>query len=148
MDKQDKPRLAEVLGVEIGERFRVDMGYARTDEFYIGPTGDIRWESGDGRTIYASYLCNAINHPERIVRAPRLTEPEIAIMRAVGAKWVSRDEYADQVDLWSQEPVNKYNSGVYIWGPEAKSGYIGEVRASLFPSVRPGDLIGLEETTE
>ena len=77
--------------------------------------------------------------------APRLTAPEIAVMRAVGAKWVSRDKTVDWVNLWSQEPVNKYDSGVYIWAPEEESGYIGEVRASLFPSVKPGECIGLEE---
>ncbi len=79
--------------------------------------------------------------------APRLTEPEIAIMRAVGAKWVSRDKAVDRVDLWSQEPVNKYDSGVYIWAPEEKSGYIGEVQTSLFPSVLPGDCIGPIDTS-
>ena len=143
MDKQDKPRLAEVLGVEVGEHFRVgDVGC----DFWIEADGWPRSELFD-RNASAKWVVNAINHPESIIRLPRLTEPEIAIMRAVGAKWVSRDKAADRVDLWSQEPVNKYDSGVYIWAPEEESGYMGEVLASLFPSVYPGDLIGPIDTS-
>ena len=146
MDKQDKPRLAEVLGVEKDEKWR----YPGCAGLYRVHNG-VReyWDENNG-WLYCDCeedLVKIIAHPESIIRPPRLTDPEIAIMRAVGAKWVSRDKTGDWVDLWSQEPVNKYDSGVYIWAPEEESGYMGEVLASLFPSVYPGDLIGPIDTS-
>ena len=74
----------------------------------------------------------------------RLTEPEIAIMRAVGAKWVSRDDNCDDgsVDLWGAKPL--YGDGMY--NNTEDGGLIATIRSSaLIPSVKPGDLIGLEE---
>ena len=127
MNKQDKPRLAEVLGVEVGQKWRV-----------VCPEEDINsvevWlnEKGHliGETLVAGsvILCAAINHPESIIRAPRLTEPEIAIMRAVGAKWVSRDDNCDDgsVDLWGAKPL--YGDGMY--NNTEDGGLIATIRSS------------------
>ena len=136
MDKKDKPRLAEVLGVEVGEHFRVgDVGC----DFWIEADGWPRSELFD-RNTSSKWVVNAINHPESIVRGPRLTEPEIAIMRAVGAKWVSRDKGFDDVFLWLDKPeVSEDNEGYYL---SSKLGNcITSIRVRLFPSVKPGECL-------
>ena len=76
--------------------------------------------------------------------APRLTEPEIAIMRAVGAKWVSLDTSSmdEAVALWSDKPEND-ESGDFC----SPLSVIAIVTADLFPSVKPGDCIGPIDTS-
>ena len=76
--------------------------------------------------------------------APRLTDPEIAIMRAVGAKWVSLDTISidEAVALWSDKPEND-ESGDFC----SPLSVIAIVTADLFPSVKPGDCIGPIDTS-
>ncbi len=110
-ESSDKPRLAEVLGVEVGQKWRVVCPEEDIDsvEVWLNEKGHLI-----GETLVAGsvILCAAINHPESIIRAPRLTEPEIAIMRAVGARWASRDDNWDDgsVDLWGAKPL--YGDGM------------------------------------
>lgn len=73
----DKPRICEVLGVEVGE----DVKYRHTDG-----TEENICVCEDGRVIISSLSCkmstvavliNAINHPDRIIRKPRWTKQEV-----------------------------------------------------------------------
>ena len=76
--------------------------------------------------------------------APRLTAPEIAIMRAVGAKWVSMDvRGSKRIELWKEMP-HKTEDGAFF--SSVGNGSLAIVRESLFPSLKPGNCIGLEET--
>lgn len=72
----DKPRICEVLGVEVGE----DVKYRHTDG-----TEENICVCEDGRVIISSLSCkistvavliNAINHPDRIIRKPHWTEQD------------------------------------------------------------------------
>ena len=87
----DKPRICEVLGVEVGE----DVKYRHTDG-----TEENICVCEDGRVIISSLsrkmstvavLINAINHPDRIIRKPHWTEQEVedakTIRRVLGADW-------------------------------------------------------------
>ena len=135
-----KPRLAEVLGVDVGEKFRV---HPCSCYFWIRPDGDQTSDKpGLEKVQELGWILNAINHPENIIRAPRLTEAELAICKAVGAKWVSYDrfagEHATEVTLWGREP--KEMNGRYTDGE-----YIGHVYYRKFPSVHHGDCICVEE---
>lgn len=78
----DKPRIAQVLGVEVGE----DVKYRHTDG-----TAENICVCEDGRVIISSLSCkmstvavliNAINHPDRIIRKPRWTEQEVERAKA------------------------------------------------------------------
>lgn len=135
-----KPRLAEVLGVEVGERFK--MGNF-PELVYITEDGNIV-STGSG-AICSKWITDAINHPESIIRAPRLTEAELAICKAVGAKWVSMDNVGIHADLWAEEPIR--NEKIFVQSPESR-GAIASVRSCLFPSVGPGDCICVEEAGE
>ena len=72
----DKPRIAQVLGVEVGE----DVKYRHTDG-----TEENICVCEDGRVIISSLSCkmtpaavliNAINHPDRIIRKPKPEQEE------------------------------------------------------------------------
>ncbi len=128
----DRPRLADVLGVEVGEEFIIREGPVDY-KCVINQNGEADlsyWKIG-----------YAINHPESVIRSPHLTEAEIAIMRAVGAKWVSKSGRIDsRAELWDTKP-EKLSDGTYIvFGADP----IARIKAQLFPSVKLGDCILLE----
>lgn len=143
-DVADKPRLCEVLGVDVGRRFKVNTGIE--DElpvFYIDGDGSLCRAGNDDRNIGIFWLLLAINHPERIERVPRLTPEEVQRCRAFGAKWVSRDNHRETVDLWEEKPR--------VIPTELKCGTYGSAKrcaqtwTEYFPSVRPGQLIQVED---
>ena len=86
--------------------------------------------------------CTLRGLPEEwdLKEAPRLTEQEIAIMRAVGAKWVSRDDNSVIVNIWSKKP-EKHNGGY-----EMPFSCVCSIDPRLFPSVHPGECIAVENT--
>ncbi len=134
--KPARPRLAEVLGVEVGEKFQVSGWEDGNGGYWIDENGDIDNTTHAGISIIM--LVDIINDPELIIRAPHLTEPEIAIMRAVGAKWVSFDTNSidESVMLWSDKP-DKDRNGIF----SSPISVLAAVAEELFPSVKPGDLI-------
>lgn len=136
-DKPAKPRLAEVLGVEVGERFTI-FGYAGCGEMWIDEDGFL---VNDGKTnIPVGALTIAVNRPENLDRVPRLTEAERIFLQGIpGVKWVSRDVNADDgyVDLWGAKP--ELIEGCYN-GPQG-IGVIGRISSGLCISVHPGDCI-------
>lgn len=96
--KKELPRICYILGgdetpLEIGEKFEVRSDsntlYTRA---YIGEDGTVY-----GRpdvAIPGCHLCQLIQGKLKIIRRPRYTEQDIAIMRgrvAEGTPWVARD---------------------------------------------------------
>ena len=77
---------------------------------------------------------------ELIETGPGLTEPELTICKAVGAKWATRDYSSDDppVVLWANEPQRAIK--IYMG-----CDYIASVRPNLFPSLKPGDCVNVEE---
>ena len=137
MSEPKKPRLAEVLGVEVGEKFTLRDGKEELSGLHVEEDGTIhdRYEASVSGSIY-SFL---INHPESIIRAPRLTEPEIAICKAVGAKWVAREKDSAWVTLHLEKP-EQFQPGNYGYRD-----YIGTLDENLFPSVALGACISVDE---
>ena len=132
--KPEKPRLAEVLGVDVNERFQVNE-----ITLYVDWMGVMRVNDKNG-TVSQNAIYTAINHPESIIRAPRLTEAERIFLQGIpGVKWVSRDVNADDgyVDLWGAKP--ELIEGCYN-GPQG-IGVIGRISSGLCISVHPGDCI-------
>lgn len=71
----------------------------------------------------------------------RLTEKELAICKALEAKWVSRNDNGNSVLLWGDKPSLEEGCGKYYYGAVM----IADVCFWEFPSVRPGDCIYVEE---
>lgn len=137
-DVPEKPRLCEVLGVDVGERFRVNDGEGGAHPvFYIDNYGGLCKAETDSLNIGIFWLTLIINHPEKIVRVPRLTPEEVQRCRVFGAKWVSRDGDGERVDLWEGKPEKA--GGVWMGARIANSWN------RFFPSVQPGQLVQVED---
>lgn len=75
----DKPRICEVLGVEVEERFSVGQY-----EYWFDQCGDMWCKAGtEEKMACGGVLCNIINHPDRIIRKPRFTEQEVERAKAI-----------------------------------------------------------------
>lgn len=74
MDKQARPRICEVLGVEVGERFRIDYPKGMTVWLHINKEGFVVREGGPKNLKIGNSVEWAINHPDRIIRKPRWTQ--------------------------------------------------------------------------
>ena len=74
----DKPRICEVLGVEVGEKFTI----ADTD-YWIEKNGAIFSDGNPRDLVGVSLICDAVNHPDRIIRKPHWTEQEVERAKAI-----------------------------------------------------------------
>ena len=139
----DKPRICEVLGVEVGEPFSID-GYP-TDygmvqvcedgkirrvissaEFPFAQDGEV------GHKIGSNALYYLLNHPDRIIRKPRFTQQEVEDARAV--------KRLLEVDSVSRAA---YGNGLVA----IKSDWSVSIVLSrdCFPSLLPGKTVTLDE---
>lgn len=67
----DKPRICEVLGVEVGEKFTI----ADTD-YWIEKNGAIFSDGNQRDLVGVSLICDVVNHPGRIIRKPKQEQEE------------------------------------------------------------------------
>lgn len=83
----NKPRIAQVLGVEVGEEFTYDFGANQVNRgaFKIGADGKRYYKTGDlwNPCYNEDDLDVIINHPDRIIRKPRWTEQEVERAKAI-----------------------------------------------------------------
>ena len=87
-DNMDKPRICEVLGVEVGQNFKLkgaDMG------FYVDRDGIVKREEDD-KSVGLPEICMMINLPDRIIRKPRFTEQEVERAKAIKIIWPEAKE--------------------------------------------------------
>lgn len=135
--RNKKPRMCEILGVEVGGRFRVKIPRGTEETCYVDGNGVIRLYDTGGTACKDTIFC-AINHPDRIIKN-KLTDKEQKICELIGAKWVSLDKRgSEEVDLWEEKPVScgdvyEAKEGVYI--------LLSRVSRKVFRSVNPGDCI-------
>ncbi|MGM9306926.1 hypothetical protein [Flavonifractor plautii] len=82
----NKPRIAQVLGVEVGEEFTYDFGANQVNRgaFKIGADGKRYYKTGDlwNPCYNEDDLAVIINHPDRIIRKPRWTQQEVELAKA------------------------------------------------------------------
>ena len=125
----DKPRICEVLGVEVNENFKFnDFPFDECKVYFVGTDGEIR--NAKGGSVTGGELCYIINNPDRIIRKPRWTEQEVERAKAIKVLWPE----ADTLDYWGD--------GISVEGAEI---YIAELDAVRFPSILPGETIKLDE---
>lgn len=104
-------------------------------------------EKGGHKRCLPAVIFQTSHHPcewELDIECP-MTEQELAICRAVGAKWVTRgiewDTYS--VTLWDTKP--KCKDGHFLSNGGVP---LGVLKATAFPSVNPGDCIEVPEEKE
>ena len=134
----DKPRIAQVLGVEVDEEWTV----SGNDIAIYRVSGGVALEyampkyNGDGYVewIPAGMLClvDFINHPDRIIRKPRWTEQEVE-----DAKTIKRVFGRDgTIERHSKTMTVPYSTLTF------DHLYISE---NLFPSLHPDESVTLDE---
>ena len=128
----DKPRICEVLGVEVGQRFRVDYPKGMTAWLHINEDGFVEREGGANRFKVGNSIAWAINHPDRIIRKPCFTEQEAEAAKAVKVLFPCTTHL---IQFQPNEPVS------------AKSGdvFLVNFNSALFPSIQPGEPYTLDE---
>lgn len=131
--KQDKPRICDVLGVEVGERFAfTDVVGNVYKNIWVDADGDIysRVEAHRER-MSGSDVCYLINHPECIVRRKQFTEQEVEDAKAIKRLI----EYANGIIRGMDNIAN-----ILRTVPFAPS-----IKADAFPSIGPGESYTLDE---
>ena len=84
----DKPRICEVLGIKVGERFSVGQY-----EYWFDQCGDMWCKAGtEEKMACGGVLCNIINHPDRIIRKPHFTQQEVERAKAIQVMWPDAKE--------------------------------------------------------
>ena len=124
----DKPRICEVLGVEVGEKFSTASTFGMT--YHITQAGAFLDSAGNYPNAHV--VCDLISHPERIIRKPRFTEQEVE-----DAKDISRC-------LRDAFSITRYANGV-VWILDKKTKEIARTKEGMFPSIQPGQSYTLDE---
>ena len=126
----DKPRIAQVLGVEVGE----DVKYRHTDgseeNLCVCEDGRVIISSLSCKITATSVLINAINHPDRIIRKPRWTEQEVEDAKTI-KRVFGRDGAIRRTPNLGERSTLVFDHL-----------YINE---DLFPSIQPGQSYTLDE---
>ncbi len=131
----DKPRLAEILGVEVEQRFHIK---GETGYFTIDDDG-VMWSSYTNLPS-TSGIYVAIRDPASILRG--LTEKEVEICEALDARWATKKTDALYVELWRKKPIERFDeSGNVDFVTKSGNYPVAGVRADLFPSVGEGECI-------
>ena len=130
----NKPRIAQVLGVEVGEEFTYDFGANQVNRgaFKIGADGKRYYKTGDlwNPCYNEDDLAVIINHPDRIIRKPRWTQQEVERAKAI------RLLYPEADSLNECDPYIKVFNNKFV---------IATLDTALFPSICPGESVKLDE---
>lgn len=125
----DKPRICEVLGVEVGEQFYIADSYC--NPYHITPEGLIEDKDGD---VQGCIALDLINYPDRIIRKPRFTQQEAE--RAKAIKVLLPEINAIKYDgAWTQ--CLEIVDGTYFQREV--------ITRHLFPSVEKGQVYTFDE---
>ena len=123
----DKPRICEVLGVEVREEF----DFCMFSGLYVDEAGYVRLN--EGAIIESTILCLLINEPDRIIRKPRWTEQEVELFKVIHTLY-SQAKYVERIK--DSEVIGLSNN---------TCGWITDIDKDLFPSLRPGETVKLDE---
>lgn len=123
----DKPRICEVLGVELWEPFGFnEFPFDEPKEFIVNENGEIR-PNGDG-CITPSEICYIINNANCIIRKPRWTQQEVERAKNL-LEVVGNGELKQVGDMTTLRVDGKI---IYL-------------RKGAFPSMKPEQAINLDE---
>ena len=118
----EKPRICEVLGVEVEEKFTIGES-----QYFIDKNGYMWCVTKNGEKLRCSTaICYAINHPDRIIRKPRFTEQEVEDAKTVKQMFGR----SDTVKRTAESAISF--GGIIL-------------SAKLFPSIHPGQSYTLDE---
>lgn len=136
----DKPRICDVLGVDVGERFVYKDPNKEETTLYVEENGMVVFIFKDGQKLQdigMDYvLVQAINHPDRIIHKPRWTQQEVERAKAIKVIWPNADRI--------QGSCGSFGVGIYyVWFSSVLLGQIND--DDCFPSIGSGETVTLDE---
>lgn len=120
----DKPRICEVLGVEVGEWFTYP---GMSTSFQVTDGGFLKCADGDLKMCVPTL----INHPDRIIRKPHWTEQEVKRAKAIKVLWPKAEKLyrgAATITIYTRSQL-----------------FVIDLHAELFPSLHSGKTVTLDE---
>lgn len=88
-------RMHQMLEVEPGEEFLYKNICCDTAKYNLDAQGNVFRAVEDHRRVPSPReIVEILNHPERIIRKPRLTQAQIELLKAghsLGMRWITRD---------------------------------------------------------
>ena len=137
--KVDKPRICEVLGVEVDEEWTV----SGNDIAIYRVSGGVALEyampkyngSGYGQWLPAGMPClvDFINHPDRIIRKPRFTQQEVESAKIISVVFPEATH------------IERLRGSKVLGITGAEDGWIADIESSLFPEIKSGQSVTLDE---
>ena len=124
----DKPRICEVLGVEVGEHFQV---YGNAMTWHITSGGYIVRD--DGKRCVDDVIYLAINHPDHIIRKPCFTQQEVESAKIISVLFPEATHIGRL----------RGSNALIIIG--ADNGWIANIENSLFQEIKSGQSVTLDE---
>lgn len=132
MSENKKPRLAEVLGVEVGEKFNI-MG-APNNPYFISGFG---WLVDKNDYIFTNWISRIINDPELIKRRPRWTEQEIKDAKNI-IRMFGEDRYPYVIKTMDGLPYLSDDL-------ESLAMYTINLEPEIFPSLKCGETVRITD---
>lgn len=133
----DKPRICEVLGVEVDEEFTYDFGANQVNRgtLKIGADGKRYYKTGDlwSPCYNEDDLAVIINHPDRIIRKPRFTQQEVESAKIISVLFPEATH------------IERLRGSKVLGITGAKDGWIADIESSLFPEIKSGQYVTLDE---
>ena len=135
----DKPRICEVLGVEVDEEWTV----SGNDIAIYRVSGGVALEyampkyngSGYGQWLPAGMPCliDFINHPDRIIRKPRFTQQEVESAKIISVLFPEATH------------IERLRGSKVLGITGAEDGWIADIESSLFPEIKSGQSVTLDQ---
>lgn len=133
----DKPRICEVLGIEVEEGFEFDFGSDQVSrgKMKIGADGLRYYKNGKDwfRCWNEEDLIYIINHPDRIIRKPRFTQQEVESAKIISVLFPEATH------------IERLRGSKVLGITGAKDGWIADIESSLFPEIKSGQSVTLDE---
>lgn len=125
----DKPRICEVLGVEVGEHF----SYNERPDIDIWFCGTGAWNCSKQDKDIPFYIIACINHPDRIIRKPRFTQQEVESAKIISVLFPEVTH------------IERLRGSKVLGITGAEDGWIADIESSLFPEIKSGQSVTLDE---
>ena len=136
MKKAEKPRICDILDVEVGEWFRIHYPKGTTNPLYINAEGLVERTSGKDRNRknIGNSVAWAIEHPESVEKVPRFSAADIEDAMTI-LRWYPQSEavYRD------------IQGGLIICDNNHAVQEILKPNVHVLPSIRPGKHVLLQE---
>ena len=134
--KDGKPRICDILDVEVGEWFRIHYPKGTTNPLYINAEGIVERTSGKDRNRknIGNSIAWAIEHPESVEKVPRFSETDVKDAMTI-LRWYPQSEVV----------LRGAQGDLIVGGKNRAVQEIFKPNVNVLPSIRPGQYVFLQE---